>query len=121
MGPASGIVLRKLGSAASGSYLFCGKCQFLDTVLFLLTVYSFATVLLVTVGYYPIKDTYTNKLKMTATDDVHSVETAATSSSVFPFLLMDRFLSTNFFVCIVIGIPLNVMTAAFIALSPRMH
>ena len=39
----------------------------------------------------------------------------------YPFFLMDYLLATNHVVCNVIGLPLNLLTAGFIILKPRLH
>ena len=43
------------------------------------------------------------------------------TSTAYPFFPMDLFLATNYVICNVIGLPLNVLTAIYIVLTPRLH
>ncbi len=54
-------------------------------------------------------------------DLVENATSRVSNYSASPFLFMDSFLAMNQGVCILIGVPLNLLTAAFITLSPRFH
>ena len=43
------------------------------------------------------------------------------TSSAYYSILMDNFVATNNFFCGVVGIPLNVLIAAYIVMTPRLH
>ena len=45
----------------------------------------------------------------------------ATSNASCSFFPMDYFLATNHVICNVIGLPLNLLTAVYIVLTPRLH